>query len=186
VGVHWSEEIQKLDGLRQSGAVSEEEFRVAKERILARVGAPNAGGEWGGKFMEGWNALGAWLEREEVWGALIHLSQFCGYAIPLAGFAAPLGLWMARRKESETIDRHGRVVLNWMISHLIYWAIGGVLCLVVVGFWLLLGLAVVSLVFPLVGAYRAFHGEVWGYPLSFPFFAKAGVREPVENTVKER
>ena len=163
--MHWSEEIEKLDGLRKSGAISEEEYLRAKERILGRVSSG------GGEFKTWLGNLVQILEEERVWGALIHLSQFCGYVVPLAGFAVPVGLWLARRRESLVIDAHGRVVLNWMISHLIWWVIGVVLSFLVVGLPILWGLAILTVVFPLVGAYRAWKGEVWSYTLSLPFFS---------------
>jgi uncharacterized Tic20 family protein len=164
--MHWWEEIEKLDGLRKSGAISEEDYLRTKDRVLARVGC---GGERVGIWL---GNLGREFEREEVWGALIHVSQFCGYVIPLAGFAAPVGLWLARRGESQVIDAHGRVVFNWLLSHLIWWAVGFVLSFVLVGVPILWVLAILTVVFPLVGAYRALKGEVWSYSLSLPFFSR--------------
>ena len=50
----------------------------------------------------------------------------------------------------------------------------GVLCFillfVVVGIPLLLVLAVVAVVFPIIGGIKANNGEVWKYPLSITFF----------------
>jgi len=44
------------------------------------------------------------------------------------------------------------------------------LCFIVVGFGLLLMLAVLCIVFPIVGAVKANDGAAWPYPLSIRFF----------------
>ena len=44
-----------------------------------------------------------------------------------------------------------------------------ILCLVIVGIPLLLGLLVVSFVFPILAAVKVQNGETWIYPFSFKF-----------------
>jgi uncharacterized Tic20 family protein len=60
-------------------------------------------------------------------------------------------------------------VCNWLISALLY----GVLCIplafVFIGFFLALALAVLGIVFPIIGGIKANNGEVWKYPLSITF-----------------
>jgi uncharacterized protein len=46
----------------------------------------------------------------------------------------------------------------------------GLLSILVVGLPLLFALAVVSIVFPIIGGIKAKNGEVWSYPLSVKFF----------------
>ncbi len=40
---------------------------------------------------------------------------------------------------------------------------------VVIGFFLLLAIGVVAIVFPIIGAMKASNGEVWKYPLTISF-----------------
>ena len=54
-------------------------------------------------------------------------------------------------------------------SVLIYSVISGILMFVVIGFFLLIALGVVAVVFPIIGAMKASNGEVWKYPLTISF-----------------
>ena len=45
-----------------------------------------------------------------------------------------------------------------------------VLALIVIGFLLLGVLAILGIVFPIIGGIKASNGEVWPYPLSIKFF----------------
>lgn len=101
---------------------------------------------------------------------LLHLSQFCGYVVPLAGLVVPIVLWQIKKNDSQIIDRHGKVVANWMITEIILGIIFGLLCFVIIGIPLFAALAVVAIVFPIVGAVKANNGEVWPYPCSIASF----------------
>ena len=155
-----AEEIEKLNKLRQDGTLSEDEFRKAKESILSQdQPAP-------GHFYEtpGRSSLDV-----NVWSMYIHLSQFCAYIVPVLGLVVPIVLWQMKKDESEIIDKHGKIVLNWILSAFIYGIVCGLLCLVIIGFLLLPVLAVLVIVFPIIGGIKANSGEVWPYPLSINF-----------------
>jgi uncharacterized Tic20 family protein len=62
------------------------------------------------------------------------------------------------------------VVFNWLISVIIYAVIFVLLSFIVIGIPLLVMLAVLTVIFPIIGAIKASNGEVWRYPLSFSFF----------------
>ena len=156
-----ADEIAKLNALRQSGALSEHEFQQAKESLLA--GQQPAGVKSGQLIVR---VPG----DANTWGMLIHLSQFCGYLVPLAGLIVPIVLWQIKKNESELIDRHGRVVANWVITELILAVVFGLLCLVFIGVPLLIGLGIVGIIFPIIGAVKAGNGQVWPYPCSIKFF----------------
>ena len=82
----------------------------------------------------------------------------------------PIVLWQVKKNESPAIDQHGRIVVNWIISEFIYGIVFGLLCLILIGIPFVIALAVVGIVFPIMGAVRANDGRVWPYPLSIPFF----------------
>ena len=156
-----ADEIEKLNNLKQSGAISEAEYEEAKRSLLAK--GPSAGDSLSA-------AVAGISSNVNMWSMFIHLSQFCGYLIPLAGLIVPIVLWQVKKNESPLIDRHGRVVTNWIISACIYGIVSGLLCLILIGIPLLLALAVVSVLFPIIGGIKANNGEVWPYPLSIRFF----------------
>ena len=156
-----AEEIEKLNNLKESGAISDDEYQKAKTSLLEK---DESAGQTLGR------AVGQISSNVNSWSMFIHLSQFCGYLIPLAGLIVPIVLWQLKKNESEIIDKHGRIVVNWIISELIYGLIFFVLVFVIIGIPLLIALAVLSIVFPIIGGIKANNGEIWPYPLSIKFF----------------
>lgn len=152
-----ADEIRKLDSLRQEGAITDEEFQRAKATLLASSG-PSV-----------FQTLGELGKQENIWAALLHLSPFLGYLIPLAGLAAPIILWQTK-KDSPLIDRHGRVVMNWIITQILWLIVVLVLCFVLVGIPMLWVFGILVVVFPIIGAVKAYEGKVWSYPLTIRFF----------------
>lgn len=101
---------------------------------------------------------------------LLHLSQFLGYIAPVLGWVVPVIIWQVKKDEMPQINAHGKNVVNWILSQLIYWAICIVLFFVLIGIPLMMILGVLAIVFPIVGAIKGNNGEVWKYPLAIPFF----------------
>ena len=104
------------------------------------------------------------------WGMILHLSIFAGYVVPLAGLVAPIVIWQVKKDDLPGIDVHGKIVVNWILSSVIYGLICFVLVFVIIGIPLLVALGVCSIVFPIIGGIKANNGEVWAYPLSITFF----------------
>lgn len=105
-----------------------------------------------------------------MWAMFLHLSVLLGMtAVPLLGLVVPIVIWQVKKDEFPELDVHGRNVANWLISALIYGAISFLLCLVFIGFPLLVALWLVSIIFPLIAGLKANNGIVWDYPLSFRF-----------------
>jgi len=162
-----ADEIERLNDLRERGVMSEEEFQAAKASVLA---GESAGADSGAGKSDWTGAMENISSDVNMWSMFIHLSQFCGYIIPMAGLIVPIVLWQVKKDESEVIDRHGRVVVNWILSQLIYAFVSGLLCMIVIGIPLLLALVAVGIIFPIIGALKANSGELWPYPLSIRFF----------------
>jgi uncharacterized Tic20 family protein len=100
------------------------------------------------------------------WGMFLHLSQFAGYLLPGLGFIAPILIWQMKKAELPELDPHGKNVVNWLISLIIYLAVSSVLAIVLIGIPLLIVLGVLAVVFPIIGAIKANSGETWKYPLT--------------------
>ena len=105
-----------------------------------------------------------------TWAMFLHLSALLGVtAMPILGFVVPIVIWQVKKDEFPELDVHGRVVANWLISSLIYFAICFALIFVVVGIPLFIIYWVIVIVFPLIGGLKANNGEVWEYPGTFRF-----------------
>lgn len=156
-----AEELEKLNNLKQSGALSDQEYEEAKASLLAQNRPASQ------KLKRAMDGVSS---DTNMWGMFIHLSQFCGYVIPLAGLIVPIVLWQIKKNESDTLDRHGRIVVNWIITEILFGILFALLCLVLIGIPLLFVLCVVAIVFPIVGGLKAYDGEVWRYPCSIDFF----------------
>jgi uncharacterized protein len=162
-----ADEIRKLDELRQSGALSEEEYARAKARVIEGGAVPPV--QTASPYAVE-PAQPAEIERETCqWAMILHLSLLAGFVIPYGGLIIPIVIWQFKKSELPGIDPHGKVVVNWIISLIIYSIICIPLCFILIGFFLLLALAVLHVIFPIVGGLKASSGEVWAYPLSIPF-----------------
>ena len=167
----YADELAKLQRLRDTGALDAEEFEHAKRQLLD--GPPPAASvatDPGPANFYVTPAPAAASGRSwRTWAMILHLSQFAGYALPLAGFIVPVVIWLSMRDEMPELDAHGREVANWMITELIFGGLFAVLTIVLIGIPLLLVLGVMGIVFPMIGAIRASEGTFWRYPMTIRF-----------------
>ncbi len=103
------------------------------------------------------------------WAMFIHFSIFAGFVIPFAGLVLPIVLWQLKKDEFPSVDAHGKVVVNWLISAFIYSLISLVLTLIVIGVFGFIAIGLATLIFALIGGIKANEGVVWEYPLSIKF-----------------
>lgn len=142
------DDLEKLNNLRQSGAITEEEFQKEKEKIL-----------------NGTHPFSTMTKSEEnLYAMFIHLSQL------ISSFLLPLVLWLIKKDSSKFIDQTGKIVLNWSISLAIYATISSILCFVFIGIPILIALGICNFIFALLGATKANERVLWKYPLSIEFF----------------
>ncbi|HLS04839.1 MAG TPA: DUF4870 domain-containing protein [Wenzhouxiangella sp.] len=109
-------------------------------------------------------------KETNTWAMVLHLSVLSGLVVPMAGLIVPVVIYILKKDDLPGLKPHGDVVFNWMISVLIYAVASMILMIVLVGFLLLPLVAILSLVFPIIGGIKASDGEVWPYPLSIKFF----------------
>ncbi len=155
------DDLNKLEDLRQKGVISEEEFQCEKAKILASEASVSTTA--GNNSMLGLN--------EENYLMVMHLSQFAGLIIPFAGLVAPILLWQINAKNNAEIDRHGKNIVNFMISMAIYAVVALLLCFAIIGIPILIALGVLEIVFVIIAAIKANKGEYWRYPMSITFFS---------------
>jgi uncharacterized protein len=150
------EEIEKLQKLHEQGALSDAEFEAAKGQLIKtdRVTSKSQ------------DLLGLDLPN---YLALMHGSQFAGFILPFAGLIAPIVLWSMAKDKYPEVDIEGKHILNWMISILIYGVIAGILCLLIIGIPLLIGVVIAGFVLPLIGLIEASQGRSYKYPMAIEF-----------------
>lgn len=159
------EDLERLNALREKGAITEEEYQKEKKRILENIEA------------KGDNIQDSKVDKSKLWGmdergycTLLHISQFGGLIIPLVGYILPIVMWIMGKDDSEAVDKHGRHVLNWLISVVIYLFISGVLCVIGIGVLMLIALGILNIIFVIKGAIAASKGEFWRYPMTITIF----------------
>lgn len=107
--------------------------------------------------------------RDRSLATILHLSSLSGYIIPLGNFLVPLVIWLIKKDESRDINAIGREVLNFNLSMLIWAVVSLVLCLLLIGFVLLMGLWLFGIVVTIIAAVRASEGRRYRYPLTMRF-----------------
>ena len=87
----------------------------------------------------------------------------------LLSLSGPLIVWLAKRGESAEIDAHGKESLNFQLSMLIYDAIAVILCFVLVGIPILIGLWILNIILIIIASIKASEGQLYRYPLTIRF-----------------
>jgi uncharacterized Tic20 family protein len=113
--------------------------------------------------------IGLQTQDEKQMGMFLHLSQLLNIILPFGGVIAPIVLWQMKKDQMPALDAHGKMVVNWLISSLIYYVISGVLAIVLIGFLGIFALIIMGIVFPIIGGIKANNGELWEYPLTIKF-----------------
>ena len=75
------------------------------------------------------------------------------------------------RATAYTGDDHGKQLMNWNISLVIYFVASVLLVLVVIGILLIPILILLHLIFSIMGAVAANRGDLYRYPIAIPFFS---------------
>lgn len=107
---------------------------------------------------------------------MIHLSSFV--AIWLGGLAVlgPLILWLIMKDDSPEIEPHAKEAINFHITTFIQAVIVFVLFISVIGWAILIPLipyliilCLISIICPIIAAFKASNGELYRYPLTIRF-----------------
>lgn len=101
---------------------------------------------------------------------LTHLSQLIIFVTGFGSLIVPLVVWLTQKEKVYNMDEHGKNIINFQLSLIIY-------CIFCIPLILLFGLGIlgfivlviISFIFPIVNAVKASHGEVPKYPLTFNF-----------------
>jgi len=149
------EDLKILDELREKGSITEEEYQREKAKLLSEEAAATNSGRQ--------PLFGL---TENTYLMLMHLSQFAGAIVPLAGFVVPIIMWTTQRDISANVDLHGKNILNAIISYAIYAII---LTITVIGIPVAILLGVLYVIFVIIATLKANNGEYWKYPFTIQF-----------------
>lgn len=108
-------------------------------------------------------------KEERQMGMFIHLSRLLDAFVFPIGAVVTVVLWMTQKDKMPSLDAHGKMVTNWMISSFIYMFVSVILMFLLVGFLLAPVVWLLMVIFPIVGGIKANNGELWEYPLTIKF-----------------
>lgn len=112
------------------------------------------------------------LRRDNQLIVITHLSQLVTFVIGFGSLILPLVLWLINKNKIYHMNEHGKEIINFQLSLIVY----SIICIPLI-FLLGLGilgfivLGIFAFVFPIVNAVKASNGEVPKYPLSLNFIS---------------
>lgn len=106
---------------------------------------------------------------------LLVITHLCQLLTPMTGFGGlivPLVLWATQKDKVYGMDEHGKHIINFQLSIIIY----AIICVPLIflfglGILLLIILGVISLIYPIINAIKTSNGETPKYPLSLNFIS---------------
>ena len=100
---------------------------------------------------------------EKLWATLIHIGGiFFSFLPALIGY-------VVLKDRGPFIRAHTATALNFQLTLLIAYVVGGILVIVFVGFLILAAASVLAIVFSIMAALAANRGEYYTYPLTIKF-----------------
>jgi uncharacterized Tic20 family protein len=87
----------------------------------------------------------------------------------VAGFLAPLIIYLVKKDESSYVAEHAKESLNFQLTMLIAYIVSWILIFILVGFFLLFLLGIANLVLVIIATIRASENKLYKYPFSIKF-----------------
>ena len=101
---------------------------------------------------------------------ITHLAQLLTYVTGFGGLLVPLIIWATQKDRVDGMDLHGKAILNFQLSILIYSILSIPLILLFgLGILTLIFIGILAFVMPIINAIKASNGEFPSYPLSLNF-----------------
>ncbi|MDY2586857.1 DUF4870 domain-containing protein [Winogradskyella aquimaris] len=103
---------------------------------------------------------------------ITHLTQMLTYITGFGGLIVPLILWATQKDRVDGMDVHGKAIVNFQLSMIIYFIISIILIPVfLIGVLPLILVCILSFIMPIINAIKASNGELPSYPLSLSFIS---------------
>ncbi|MDC7121048.1 DUF4870 domain-containing protein [Cellulomonas fimi] len=100
-------------------------------------------------------------DDEKTWAIVAHLLPLVG-----VGFIAPLVIWLVFRGRGPFLEHHAKESLNFQLTLLIAYVVGGILSVIGIGVLIILAVWVVQLVFGILAAVATSRWEWYRYPVN--------------------
>jgi len=95
-----------------------------------------------------------------------NLAMLCHLLGLLTSFLGPLILWLIKKDEQPFVDEQGKEALNFQITVMLAYIVGGITSVICVGFILLAAAGIADLVFSIMACIAASKGEHYRYPVA--------------------
>lgn len=110
------------------------------------------------------------MRRDNQLLVITHLCQLLTCFTGFGGLIVPLVLWATQKDRIEGMNVHGKAILNFQLSIIVY----SIVCIPLIllfglGILLLILIGIVAFVLPIINAIKASNGELPSYPLSLNF-----------------
>ncbi len=117
---------------------------------------------------------------QKKWLLLMHATPFIGFVVPLANIFLPLFLWIHKREDNKLYAEHGRRIVNFQISMVLFFVLGMVFFFMGNSFinknfpliWFLVAIIAYAAIVMIVNIFTAVAQQRSYYPLSIPFIRK--------------
>ena len=103
---------------------------------------------------------------QRMWAMIAHLSAFAYYVSGVGHILGPLIVWFAKRDGNPFVDDQAKEALNFQISVTIYGIGAAILCVILMGIPLLIGIHIFQIVCIVIAAIKANDGVAFRYPLN--------------------
>ncbi len=101
---------------------------------------------------------------------ITHLSQLVTLVTGFGSLIVPLIIWATQKEKVSEMDAHGKNIINFQLSLIVYFIICIPLILLFgLGLLGFIALGIAAIIFPVINAIKASNGETPTYPLSFHF-----------------
>ena len=98
--------------------------------------------------------------------SVTHFSQLLSYITGFGGLIVPLIIWSLKKDEIHELDEHGKRIINFQLSLIIYALISIPFCFIIIGFIPLILVGLIGFIFPIINGIKASNGELPHYPFS--------------------
>ena len=112
------------------------------------------------------DTIGYPSKDEKTWAMLCHFSSFLGLIFPFGNILAPLIIWLIKKEEMPFVQDQGKEVLNFQISMIIYLLISAILCVILIGIPIVIGLVIFCFIITIIAAISANDGTPYRYPIN--------------------
>lgn len=100
---------------------------------------------------------------------ITHVLQLLTFVTGFGGLIVPLVIWLTKRDEIVNMNEHGKAIVNFQLSLILYSIIAIPLLFILVGIVVFFAIGIIAFVFPIVNAVKTSNNQPVYYPLTIPF-----------------